>query len=348
MAAKPRGLLERLKAGETVICAEGYLFEFERRGYLKAGAFVPEVVVEHPELVKGMYREFVHAGSDVVLAFTYYVHREKLRVIGREADLETMNRTALKLAREVADETGTLMAGNISNTTCYDPDKPETHEQSRQIFKEQIEWAVEEGADFIVGETYGFLGEAMLALECIKDYGKGLPAVVTMVIHRDADHVADGHSIVDAMKALEKAGAAVVGFNCARGPFTTLPLVEKVKAQVKVPVAALPVLYRTDEEHPTMQSFTNYKGSRAFPVDLDAFLCSRTMIAEFGQRCRELGLQYVGLCCGNASHFTRTLAESLGRTPPASKYSPDMSQHFAYGTDKKLHNLNTEKVVKLL
>ena len=64
------GLMERIKDGETVILAEGYIFEFERRGYLKAGHFVPEVVLEHPDLVKESYREFVHAGSDVVLAFT--------------------------------------------------------------------------------------------------------------------------------------------------------------------------------------------------------------------------------------------------------------------------------------
>ena len=48
---KSLGLLERLAAG-PVICAEGYLFEFERRGYLQAGAYVPEVVLEHPQLVE--------------------------------------------------------------------------------------------------------------------------------------------------------------------------------------------------------------------------------------------------------------------------------------------------------
>ena len=71
-----------------MICAEGYLFELERRGYLQAGAFVPEVVLDHPELVAQLHREFVHAGSDVVEAFTYYAHREKLRVIGKEHLLE--------------------------------------------------------------------------------------------------------------------------------------------------------------------------------------------------------------------------------------------------------------------
>src|SRR3546814_7045559 len=45
-----RSLLERLAQG-PLICAEGYLFEMERRGYLQAGAFVPEVVLEHPEAV---------------------------------------------------------------------------------------------------------------------------------------------------------------------------------------------------------------------------------------------------------------------------------------------------------
>lgn len=63
-------LLSRLGAGEHVICAEGYLFELEQRGYLKAGAFVPEVVLEHPDVVRMLHEEFVHAGSDVVQAFT--------------------------------------------------------------------------------------------------------------------------------------------------------------------------------------------------------------------------------------------------------------------------------------
>src|SRR5881275_2273634 len=101
------GLMERLERG-PVICAEGYLFELERRGYLQAGAFVPEVVLEHPEEVAQLHRQFVHAGSDVVEAFTYYAHREKLRLVGKEALLERINRQALALAKEVAEESGTL------------------------------------------------------------------------------------------------------------------------------------------------------------------------------------------------------------------------------------------------
>jgi hypothetical protein len=92
-------LLDRLAAG-PVLCAEGYLFELERRGFLQAGAYVPEVVLEHPEAVAGLHRELVRAGSDVVEAFTYYAHREKLRLIGHEDLLEPMNRQALAIAGE--------------------------------------------------------------------------------------------------------------------------------------------------------------------------------------------------------------------------------------------------------
>src|SRR5215211_7096918 len=118
-----KGLLERLAEG-PVICAEGYLFELERRGYLQAGAYVPEVVLDHPELVSGLHREFVHAGSDVVEAFTYYAHREKLRILGKEHLLEAMNRQALSLAAEVAAESGALLAGNVCNTNAFDPAEP--------------------------------------------------------------------------------------------------------------------------------------------------------------------------------------------------------------------------------
>ena len=52
-----------------MVVAEGYLFECERRGYLKAGPYVPEVILEHPQLVKSLHEEFVHAGSDVIVSF---------------------------------------------------------------------------------------------------------------------------------------------------------------------------------------------------------------------------------------------------------------------------------------
>src|SRR3954471_21863424 len=129
------GLLERLEQG-PVICAEGYLFELERRGYLQAGGYVPEVVLEHPEKVAELHREFVHAGSDVVEAFTYYAHREKLRLIGKEALLEEINRRALAIAKEVSDERGALLAGNVCNTNVWEGEQ--SYDGVRTMFEEQV------------------------------------------------------------------------------------------------------------------------------------------------------------------------------------------------------------------
>ena len=80
-------ITERLANG-TVLGAEGYVFELERRGYIKAGPFVPEVVLDYPDAVRELHREFLRAGAEVMVALTYYAHREKLRDVGREDDLE--------------------------------------------------------------------------------------------------------------------------------------------------------------------------------------------------------------------------------------------------------------------
>ena len=76
-------IADRLRSG-PVLGAEGYVFELERRGYIKAGPFVPEVVLDYPDAVRELHREFLRAGADVMVALTYYAHREKLRDVGRE------------------------------------------------------------------------------------------------------------------------------------------------------------------------------------------------------------------------------------------------------------------------
>ena len=331
------GLLERLDEG-PVICAEGYLFELERRGYLQAGAFVPEVVLEHPELVAQLHREFVHAGSDVVEAFTYYAHREKLRIVGREDDLAPMNRQALAIAKEVAEETGTLFAGDICNTNVYSPGDDSAAATVRAMFDEQVGWAVEAGVDFIIAETYSWAQEALLAVEAIQ--GARLPAVVTLAIHREP-RTREGWTPEEACKRLEDAGADVVGLNCIRGPRTMLPLLEKIRKAVSGHVAALPVPYRTHEAEPSFQSLTDAEyqhlpDGRPFPTALDPFTCNRYEMADFAREAFALGIRYLGVCCGAGPHHIRSVAEALGRKPPASRYSADMSKHAFLGTDARL------------
>ena len=333
MTRSVRSLQDRLEA-EGVICAEGYLFELERRGYVQAGPFVPEVVLDHPEVVLGLHREFAHAGSDVILAFTYYGHREKMRLVGKEHLLEPLNREALKLATQVAEEFDCLVAGNVCNTNHWSPNDPQAQRDVRAMYEEQIGWAAEAGVDYIVSETNDYYGETATALEVIKAHG--LPAVVTLSAHRDPT-LWDGVPVIEAAKRLEQAGADVVGLNCQRGPATMLSLVQDLRQAVSCHIAALPVPYRTEATQPTFQSLNDtacdcIPGDRPFPTALDPFTCNRYEVGAFASDCWELGLRYIGVCCGGAPHHVRAMAEAWGRQPAASRYAPDMSRHVFFGT----------------
>ena len=341
-----RTLLERLKS-EAVLCAEGYLFELERRGYIQAGAFVPEVVLTHPEAVLALHREFIRAGSDVVEAFTYYGHREKLKVLDKEHLLEPLQKNALAIALQAAGEfpeLDLLVAGNVCNTTAWDADDPvASTAEVRPMFDEQIAWAKDAGVDFVIAETFSDIGEAMVALESIKS--ADMVAVITMALHRDPGHYADGVPLVEGAKRLEQAGADVVGLNCARGPLTIREPLLKIREAVSCPVAALPVPYRTTADNPTFQSLRDpgcgcLPTEMPFPVALDPFTCNRYEMGDFARWCLENEIRYMGVCCGGAPHHVRSMAEALGRKPPGSAYSADMSKHYAFGDNAKLRKHN--------
>jgi betaine-homocysteine S-methyltransferase len=322
------GFLERLNRG-IVLGAEGYVFELERRGYLQAGPYVPEVVLDYPQAVLQLHREFLRAGAEVMVALTYYAHRDKLKTIGREGDLEVLNRQAIRLAKEVAAEGDALVAGNISNTWVYDPNNPdETSKAVRETYQGQVQWAASEGVDLIIAETLAYLGEGLIALDVIKE--AGLPAVITFGSTHEA--LLDGYSFVEACKILEERGAEVVGLNCSRGPRTMMPLIEEIRDAVDCYIAAQPVAYRTTEEEPTFQTLKDKDGSRGFPIALDPFQTTRFEMAEFAVEAKEIGVNFIGTCCGAAPHHVRAMAEALGRSVPASRYSPDMSLHPMLGS----------------
>lgn len=325
---KKAGLLERLDQG-IVLGAEGYVFELERRGYIRAGAYVPEVVMDYPAAVMELHREFLRAGAEVMVALTYYAHREKMKTIGREGELETLNRQAIRLAKEVAAEGDALVAGNINNTWVYDP---KNHEESskivRETYEEQVQWAADEGVDFVIAETLSYLTEGLIALEVIK--GAGLPAVITF--GSTHEKLWDGYSYEEACKTLDERGADVVGLNCSRGPRTIMPIIKAIRQEVNCHVAAQPVAYRTTDEEPTFQALKDLDGQRGFPIALDPFQTTRFEMADFALEAQRAGVRYIGTCCGAAPHHVRAMAEALGRTVPAGRYSPDMSLHPMLGS----------------
>ncbi len=340
---KKEGLKDRLDKG-PVICAEGFLFEIERRGYMASGEFVPMVSLDHPEILENLHKEFQHAGSDIVQAFTYNGHREKMRVIGKEELLEPLNRAALKIAKKVATnhigKKKNLMAGNISNSNIWNQDDKNSQLEVEKMFREMVGWAVDEGADILIGETFYYAEEAYTALKVMKE--SGLSSVITIAPYGQ-NIMRDGVSILDTCKELEQQGGDVVGMNCHRGPNTMLPYLKEIRKSLKCHVAGLPITYRTTKAHPTFFNLPDNNGcscptphETTFPTALDPMQCSRYEIGQFAKEAYDLGINYLGVCCGANPMLIREVAEAVGLTVPASKYREKMDNHYMFGKNKRI------------
>ena len=123
-------------------------------------------MLDYPDAVRELHREFLRAGADVMVALTYYAHREKLEDVGREGRPGGDEPAGRPAGHEIAAEGGALVAGNICNTWAYDPADPSDRARwSGRSTREQLGWAVEEGIDLVISETNDYLGEALIALE---------------------------------------------------------------------------------------------------------------------------------------------------------------------------------------
>ncbi len=299
---KKKGILERLKEG-PVLGDGGYLLELEKRGWVRAGPFTPEVALLHPQALRELHTEFREAGADVLQALTFYASRDKLATVGLDNKLEDLNRAAVRIAREVAGDQ-CLVAGNLSLTWMYEPGSVSAADKVRKTFDEQLAIQVEEGVDFIIGETFSWLGEALIAVERGKK--SGLPVMVT-ICFENKNETADGKSAADSAKALLDAGADIVGMNCLRAPEHLLGPMEEMRRAVDGYLACQPVGYRTPKEKPDFTSLPE------FPLGLDPLQLTRKEMGDYATRAKEIGINYIGSCCGSVAIHVREMARALGK-----------------------------------
>ena len=325
---KKKGILERLKEG-PVLGDGGYLLELEKRGWVRAGPFTPEVALLYPDALRELHVEFRQAGAEVLQALTFYASRDKLATVGLENRLEELNRAAVKIAREVAGDQ-CLVAGNLSLTWMYEPDSPAAADRVRKTFDEQLTVQVDEGVDFIIGETFSWLGEAVIAVERAKK--TGLPVMVT-ICFENKDETADGKTAAEAAKTLLDAGADIVGMNCLRPPEHMLGPMEEMRKAVSGYLACQPVGYRTPKDKPDFTSLPE------FPLALDPLQLTRSEMADYARNAREIGINYIGSCCGSVAIHVREMARALGKLSEDNRIwkkggEKPMSAYEYYGHDQ--------------
>lgn len=306
--APKKGLLERLDSS-VVIGDGGFVFALEKRGYVKAGPWTPEACLEYPDAVKGLHREFLRAGADVMQAFTFYASDDKLSNRGNKSSekhtCRGINDAACRLAREVAEEGDGLVAGGLSQTPSYLSGMGKDKVQAE--FKKQVDVFVENKVDFLIAEYFEHIEEMEWAIEvCL---GSGLPVVASMCIGPDGD--LHGKTAGECGVRMAKAGAHVVGINCHFDPFVTLEGLRKMKAALdkeglKVHMIAQPLAFHTPDAG--KQGFIDLP---EFPFGLEPRICTRWDMHRYAREAYDLGVRYIGGCCGFEAYHIRAVAEEL-------------------------------------
>jgi betaine-homocysteine S-methyltransferase len=239
---------------------------------------------------------------------TFYASEDKLATVGMKDKVDEINRNAVAVARTVAAEGDALVAGDLSLTWAYDPADPASADHVRALFDRQLQDMLDAGGvDFWVGETFSFLGEALLFVERAK--ATGLPVMATMSFETPEPRSYEGDTPAECARKLADAGADIVGVNCLNGPEQQLPIAVEMRNAVDTYVAAQPVAYRTTNEKPDFTSFPN------FPYALSPMQLSRGEMAEFAVEAKDAGVHLIGSCCGAVAEHVRAMAKALGRAP---------------------------------
>jgi len=303
----PKGILERLAEG-PVLGDGGYLLELEKRGYVQAGPFTPEVAIEHPDALEQLHREFLRAGAEFLTTMTFYASDDKLETVGMKDKVDEINRNAVVVARKVAAEGDALVAGDLSLTWAYDPADPASADHVRALFDRQLQDMTDAGGvDLWVGETFSYLGEALLFVERAK--ATGVPVMVTMSFEQPEPRAYEGDTPAECAKKLAAAGADIVGVNCLNGPDQQLPIAIEMRQATDAYIAVQPVAYRTTSDRPDFTSWPN------FPYALSPMQLSRGEMADFAAKANEAGIHVIGSCCGSVAEHVRAMGKAIGKVP---------------------------------
>lgn len=253
------GLLDRLAAGDTLLCDGGMGTELQ----LNAGSYdCPERLnLESPDAVAAAHRAYFDAGSDLVETNTFGGTHARLKFHGLDDRAPEISRVAAQIARSVCPE-GCYVLGSIGPTgEMLEPYGDAEPDALYAMFVEQATALAEGGVDGLIIETMMDAEEARLAVRAAKEH-TSLPVIATMTFAVRSGSVRTrwGVDVPTAVDALEAAGADVIGSNCGDGfdemiaviselrPLTTLPVIAQANAGVPTMVDGVPVYKETPED----------------------------------------------------------------------------------------------------
>merc|ERR1719150_683532 len=289
----------------------------EKRGYLRAGPWTPEATCEYPEAVYNMHREFGHAGCDVHQVFSFYASEDKLANRGNEAaakhGVKKINEEGCRHARRAADEYGGIVAGGICQTPSFLSGA--SKEKVQEEFHKQCRAFQQGGVDFLIAEYYEHIEEMEWAIEAAKQYG--MPVAAFMCINKHGD--LHNTSIGECAKRMAGAGADLVGVNCHFDPFVSLEAMMGMKMALEASghmgnpdfhLAVQPIAYWTPECS-TEKGKQGFIDLPEFPFALEPRVLTRWEMQKYARMAWDMGVRYIGGCCGFEPYHIRAVVEEL-------------------------------------
>ena len=291
-----------------------------KRG-MPAGVCPEKWILEHREVLIGLQREFVEAGSNILYAPTFSANRIKLKEYGLEEQIREMNHALVAVSKEAAGGKA-LVAGDLTMTgEQLAPMGKMDFEELISIYKEQIGYLVEADVDLLVVETMMSLQETRAALIAAKEVCD-LPVMTTMTFEADGRSLY-GTDAVTAAVVLESLGAAAVGANCSTGPDKMTEIIRAMADATTVPIIAKPN---------AGLPFLDENGQTVYDMKEDEFAEGMKLLVE-------AGASIVGGCCGTTPSFIRAEKEAVGkmrirhREPGTLRYLTSERKTVAFGLD---------------
>ena len=308
MKARGWEVIERVRAGGTLVFDGGYGTMLFAAGL--GDGHCPELWNDtHADVVRGIHRAYIEAGSQIVETNTFGATPLKLKEYSERygqdmaARTRELNEKGARLARSVAPPGG-YVAGSIGPTSAVPfesgvGDNVATDEEYLASFKEQAEALAEGGVDLFAVETMMFPQEATVAIRACKA-AADLPVMATMFFQyeelHDRDRTMWGESPAEVAKNLLAAGADVVGMNCGRGPDRAIVIIREMRRVTDAPLVAYP---NAGLPITTGDTVTYELGPEAMAREYPALL--------------DAGAAIVGACCGSDPEHIRRIAEVVRR-----------------------------------
>ncbi|MDO5539734.1 MAG: homocysteine S-methyltransferase family protein [Eubacteriales bacterium] len=281
------------KLSQDIIILDGATGSNMIKAGMPRGISTEKWILEHPEILISLQRDYVEAGSQVVMAPTFGANRRTLAMHGLEGQLEEMNRRLVQISQE-AVEGRAYVAGDLSTGgRALGSAEDATYEEALERYKEQIFCLAKAGADLLIAETMIDMDETTAAVEAAHEVCD-LPVLCSMTVEADGSIFAGG-SAAEAVEMLQEVGADAVGINCSVGPDQLPAVVANMKKVARVPIIVKP--------NAGMPQITE-KGEALYsmaPEDFGKYM--KTLV--------DAGAGIIGGCCGTTPEYIREMCKYI-------------------------------------